>query len=115
EVLALATVVVPLTALTIIFGELVPTVFALRNAEWVCFKLSPLMSGFSKLVWPAVWLFESSVRAITAWGQKRGGPAPGGQPAGVELHELRVLAAMARASRLIGQREEGIIVGASGL
>jgi putative hemolysin len=115
EVGALALVVIPLTALTIMFGELVPKVFAINNAEWVCLKLSPPMRAFSTLVWPAVWLFEAGVMAITSWGQRRWGPAARGKPEGVELHELRALAALARASRLIGQREEGIIVGAAGL
>ena len=41
--LAIAGVVLPLTVLTIIFGELIPKVFAIRNAEWVCLRLSPFM------------------------------------------------------------------------
>jgi putative hemolysin len=114
EVLAIALVVIPLTALTIMFGELVPKVFALRNPEWVCLKLSPLMSRFSTAVWPAVWLFESGVSAIASWGERRFAPDQSGKTEAA-LQELRVAAAMARASRLIGQREEGIIVGASAL
>src|SRR5262245_48035647 len=46
ELIALAAVVVPLTAVTIVFGELVPKVFALRNREAVCLALSPAMRWF---------------------------------------------------------------------
>ena len=43
EFLAIALVVLPLSAVTIVCGELVPKVFALRNKEWVCLRLSPVM------------------------------------------------------------------------
>ena len=52
KTLAIAMVVVPLTMVTIIFGELLPKVFALRNKEWVCLQLSPLMQWVSRSVWP---------------------------------------------------------------
>src|SRR5262245_12232613 len=71
EFLAVVSLVVPLTATTIIFGELVPKVFALRNKEWVCLTLSPWMRWFSFSVWPAVWLFETVVSAIADWGERR--------------------------------------------
>jgi len=114
ELLALAFVVVPLTVITIIFGELVPKVFAIRNKEAVCLKLSPVMRFFSIAVWPVVWLFESSVHGIMRL-------FPGGsmdaedQRAESTLQELRALAAMARTSRLIGSREESIIINAARL
>jgi putative hemolysin len=49
DLLAVALVVVPLTIVSIIFGELVPKVFGLRNKEWVTLRLSPLMR------WPSPW------------------------------------------------------------
>lgn len=114
-VLALAAVVIPLTFLTILFGELVPKVFSLRNKEWVCLRLSPVMRWFCFSVWPAVWLFETSVMTLLAWSERRW--RPGSQPAikseAVELLELRAHAASARASRIIGEREENIILGAA--
>lgn len=116
ELVAVATVVLPLTAITIMFGELVPKVFALRNKELVCLKLSPFMRWFVFSVWPVVWLFETGVRAITSWGEqrlRREGRANGGSSA--ELQELWAAVAMARTSRLIGEREEGIILGAARL
>lgn len=116
EFLAVTAVVLPLTAVTITFGELVPKVFALRNKEWVCLLLSPLMKWFTFSVWPAVWAFETLVSAITDWGERRFRKATGeAKPEALELQELRAVASLARTSRLIGQREEGIIIGAAGL
>lgn len=117
QFIAIAIVVVPLTVVTIIFGELVPKVFALRNKEWVCLKLSPAMEWFAWCTWPAVWLFETSVSVIMSWGERRfrkgrGSIGPSDEAA---LQELRAIAALARMSRLIGAREEGIIVNAARL
>ncbi len=114
QFLAIGAIVLPLTVVTIIFGELVPKVFALENREWVVLRLSPLMEWFSFAVWPAVWFLESTVSlfvgALTRrWqqGAERSNAA--------ELQELRAIAALARTSRLIGRREEGIIVSAARL
>jgi len=111
---AIATVVLPLTFFSILFGELLPKVFSLRNKEWVCLRLSPLLRWFCFSVWPAVWLFESCVTTIVAWSERRWRPqSPTTKSEAVELLELRAHAASARASRLIGEREERIILGAA--
>jgi putative hemolysin len=112
DVIAIAAVVLPLTVFTIMFGELIPKVFAIRNAEWVCLRLSPFMKLFSYSVWPAVWMFETVVMGVMSWGEglRKEGSA---KPETAELHEIRATAALARASRLIGHREEGIIHGAT--
>ncbi len=112
--LAVAVIVLPLTVVTIIFGELVPKVFALGNREWVCLRLSPLMEWFSWCVWPAVWALETSVSLIVRVGERqwKGRRGDASAPA---LQELRAIAALARTSRLIGRREEGIIVSAARL
>ena len=106
---------IPLTFLTILLGELMPKVFSLRNKEWVCLRLSPVMRWFCFSVWPAVWVFETSVMAMMAWSERRWRPRmdPGMKSEAIELLELRAHAASARASRLIGEREEGIILGAA--
>ncbi len=41
NILAYALIVLPLTAVSIVIGELVPKLFALRNKEWVVLHLSP--------------------------------------------------------------------------
>ncbi|MFO0948040.1 MAG: hemolysin family protein [Planctomycetota bacterium] len=117
QFLSIGIVVVPLTTITIIIGELVPKVFALRNKEWVCLRLSPPMRWFSISVWPIVWLFEKSVTTIMNLSEGRIGPTAEteGKTESAAIAELRAVAALARTSRLIGPREENIIVGAARL
>lgn len=114
--LALATVVIPITVLTIIFGELAPKIFAFRNKELVCLRLSPAMRWFTFSVWPAIWLLEHAVKAImrlTEIGRRRE-VNPHAQEA-AELQSLRASVTLARASRLIGERVENIILRAAKL
>lgn len=114
EALSIILIVIPLTFVTILFGELIPKVFALRRAESLCLRLSPPMRVFSLCVWPAVRLFEIIVTGILRWGESRLGSHSLDQDK-VALQELRTGAALARASRLIGAREEEIILGATKL
>lgn len=117
KVIAVGLVVLPLTVISIVFGELIPKVFALRNQEWLCLKLSGPMRGFAGLVHPIVGLLESAVTAIVNWAQRRWRPSEGDgthtEPA--ELRELVAVAQLARASHLIGGHEESIIRNAAGL
>lgn len=113
QFVSLLIVTVPLTIVTIILGELAPKVFALRNKEMVCLRLSPPMEWFSFSVWPAVWFLENSTTIITRLGEKWQTRKGTGQPEEATLQELRAIAALARTSRLIGIREEGIIVNAA--
>ncbi len=114
SVLAITAIVLPLTFFTILFGELLPKVFSLRNKEWVCLRLSPFMRWFCLVVWPAVWLFETCVMTLMAWSERRWRPVhPQGRSEATELLELRAQAMSARASRVIGEREENIILGAA--
>ncbi len=117
DVLAVALVVLPLTAITIVLGELVPKLFALRNKEWVCLALSPMMKLFALSVWPVVWLLETSASGLMDWSEKlwKPRPHPGSRSEAVELQELRAIVSLARTSRLIGAREENIILGAARL
>ncbi len=113
QFLAIAMIVVPLVVITILLGELVPKVFALRNKEWVCLVLSPAMQWFSYCVWPAVWFLETCVTGIMKWGEQ--GRESRGETEQEVIQDLRGAATLARVSRLIGHREESIILGASRL
>lgn len=113
QIAALALVVAPLTFVTILFGELVPKVFALRNKEKVCLRLSPLMEWFSYSVWPMIRVLEWAVVGITRWGQSRDGSDQKSDEQLAALLEIRGAAAAARMSATIGHRAEGIIVSAS--
>ena len=101
QFLAIAIVVVPLMAVTITFGELVPKVFALRNKEWVCLRLSPVMEWFTYSVWFAVWLFETSVTLVMKCGERLGKPSSECRASSEEaaLQELRAIAAKAEAQK----------------
>ncbi|MCC6126540.1 MAG: HlyC/CorC family transporter [Pirellulales bacterium] len=114
--LAIAVVVIPITVFTIVFGELVPKVFAFRNKELVCLRLSPGMRWFTFSVWPAIWLLESAVHGIMRLSElgKRREANPHAHEA-AELQSLRASVSLARASRLIGEREETIILRAAKL
>jgi len=114
EVLAIAAVVGPLTIVTIIFGELIPKVFALRNNQWVCLRLSPPMKWFVYAVWPVVWALESTVTGLMSLGEKHlKGRLETSKSEAAELHELRASVALARTSLLIGPHEERIILAAA--
>ncbi len=117
DVLAVALVVLPLTAVTIVLGELVPKLFALRNKEWVCLTLSPLMKWFALSVWPVVWVLETSASGLMDLSEKlwKPRPHPDARSEAAELQELRAIVSLARTSRLIGAREENIILGAARL
>lgn len=117
DFLALVVVVIPLTALTIVAGELVPKLFALKNKEWICLTLSPAMHFFSMCVWPAVWMLETSASGLVGLLERVWKPATphNFKAEAAELQELRAIAALARTARLIGSREESIIIGAARL
>jgi putative hemolysin len=117
NLVAIVILVVPLTAITIVVGELIPKLFALRNKEWVCLTLSPVMSCFSLSVWPVVWFLEFSASGLMALLEKLWRPQfhADTRLEAIELQELRAIASMARTSRLIGPREENIILGAARL
>jgi putative hemolysin len=117
RVAAIAVVVIPLTALTIVLGELVPKLFALRHKEWVCLTLSPLVQVLSISVWPVVWLLEHSATTLIHLAERFWKPRIHGEATNeaIELQDLRAMASVARAARLIGAKEETIILGAAKL
>jgi putative hemolysin len=117
HVAAVAAIVVPLTLVSIVFGELVPKVFALRHKEWLCLQLSPAMRWFAWSVRPVVWLLERSVAGLVGCILHRWQPAgvSDGSRESAAVAELRGSAALARGLRLIGRREEGIILAAAAL
>ena len=111
---AVALVVIPLSALTLVVGELFPKVYALKNKEIVCLKLSPAMAVLSRIAFPAVWVLEQTCSLMLDWWDRRWAARMGGHKAEVtEMQELRAVVALARTSRLIGGQEERIILGAA--
>lgn len=112
EVLAVICLVIPLSAFTIIFAELVPKMFALQNKEWVFLSLSPAMKVIAHITNPIVFFFEGTVKRVmrlSAGKLRRDGPTEEQQG----LHELRSAVALARTSRVIGAAEEKIVLSAA--
>ncbi|MEW6008251.1 MAG: hemolysin family protein [Candidatus Omnitrophota bacterium] len=107
EALALVLIVVPLSCFTIIFAELVPKTFALNNKEEVCLKLSPLMKILWQMLNPLIVFLERVVKTISRIGSKKAVVSP---KLGEGLHELRAAASMARTLRVIGAREEKMVI-----
>lgn len=112
EIFSLVCLIVPLGCLTIIFGELIPKVFALQNRERVCLALSPIMKKLSRAAHPAVMLFERIVKRVVGYGSRKLDP---GHPGEQGLHELQAAVSLARASKVIGVQEEKIVLSASRL
>jgi putative hemolysin len=111
NVISVIVIVIPLSSFTIIFAELVPKMIALNDRERVCLTLSPYMKKLFKTFTPVVGLFENAVKWIISKMFKA--PVMGEENA--HLHELQAAAALARTSRLIGAREEKIVVAAAQL
>lgn len=113
ELLALIFLIIPLSIFTILFGELIPKMFALNNKEWVVLKLSSPMKTLSLLTYPVVLVFETIVKYVVLKGSKTiKSPEPSDAHS---LHELMAAAALARSSKLLGAREEKIVLAAAGL
>ena len=114
EAVALVMLVIPLSAVTIIFAELVPKMVGIGNKEGVALSLSPAMKAVSMVFYPAVFVFEGIVKRVMRFSQGRW---LGGQTAEDQagLLELRAAASLARATRIIGPIEERIVMAAAQL
>ena len=64
DTLGVGGVVVAITYVSLIIGELVPKQLALRNPEAVAIRMAPAMLILSKVGAPLVWLLDRSGRAI---------------------------------------------------
>jgi putative hemolysin len=62
--LGYALVILIITYLSVIVGELVPKNLALRNAEGIACAVAPAMTLFAKVAAPAVWLLDASTRFV---------------------------------------------------
>lgn len=105
---SMAGVVIPLSFVTIVFAELTPKTFALKNKEWVVLKLSPFMKILYILLLPIVVIMEKIVQFLT-----HKAPSPTQDPKQlkrVALEDLRTAAAIASSSRLFTKSEEKIVL-----
>jgi putative hemolysin len=79
-------VVVVLTYVSLVVGELVPKQIALRNAEAIAIWVAPILAGLSLLAAPLVWLLDGSSRVLL-WLLGQGG-AQDNRVTEEEVHSL---------------------------
>jgi len=114
DIIALIFLIIPLSFLTIVFAELVPKTYALNHKVWVCLTLSPFMKVLSQIAYPVIAVLETIVKSTTQFMHKRGKFNSRFEDQ-IGLHELNAAVSLARTSRLIGAREEKIVLSAAQL
>ena len=104
EWLGVGSVVVLITYLSLIVGELVPKQIALRDAERVATVVAPAMALLSKLAAPLVWLLDNSGKLILALLGQRGESGDR-----VTEEEVKTIIAEAETAGVI-ERDEGEMI-----
>jgi putative hemolysin len=111
HIVVLAMLVIPLTFVTIVFAELVPKMIALHNNEWVVLRLSPIIRVLSRVAHPVVAVIEGTVKTVVNLLPHQNRAESGARSQW--LHELRAAVSLARTSKLMGEREEKIVLSAA--
>lgn len=106
--LAVIIVVLPLSFITIVFGELTPKTFALKNKEWVVLSFSPLMRQLYRILYPIVRVMEAIVNMLTKKTVRKNTDPKEAQKAA--MADLRAAVSIASSSRLFGKAEEKIVL-----
>lgn len=114
DFLALSLVVLPLCGATIIFAELVPKSFAIKNAEWVCLKLSIPIRFLATTAYPIVLSIERMTKWVVGAIEYNVGRAHPPEDAG-GLREFLAHARTLRTMRILSPQQERVIWGAGRL
>ena len=64
EAIGIGVVVVLITYIAVIVGELVPKQIALRNPERVAVRVAPAMTILAKVMYPLVWILNASGKVV---------------------------------------------------
>src|SRR5579875_2948717 len=102
--LALAIVVIAITYLTMVFGELVPKQLALRRPENVAARVAPPLAALARLTAPLVWLLRSSSGLVLRLGGAGRLPRPT-----VTEEELKALLAEGTKAGVLEAEERNMI------
>lgn len=106
ERLGVGAVVVALTYLSLIVGELVPKQIALKNPEAIAVRVAPAMTFLSRAAAPVVWLLDISGRLLLRLlGQS------GESTSRVTEEEVRTILAEARVEGVIEDEEQQMLSG----
>jgi putative hemolysin len=106
DALGVGSVVVLITYLSLIVGELVPKQIALREPEAVASRVAPTMILLSKLAAPLVWLLDTSGRLILRLLGQAGKSGDG-----VTDEEIKSILAEAQSAGVIETEESKMIAG----
>jgi putative hemolysin len=106
QTLGVGGVVVAITYLSLIFGELVPKQIALRSPEASAARIAPLLNAISIVAAPLVWLLDRSGRAVLALlGQA------GEADRGVTDEEVKHVISEAQSAGVMEKAEQEMIAG----
>ena len=106
QTLGVGGVVVLITYLSLIIGELVPKQIALRSPEGVAVRISPLILFISRIAAPIVWILDKSGNIVLRLlGQS------GESERGISDEEIRVMLSEARSAGVIEPAESEMIAG----
>ena len=104
DALSIAAVVLVITYLTIVLGELFPKRLALSNPERIASFMAPSMNAFSTIVSPVVCLLSASTELVL----KIFGVKPSEEPQVTE-EEIRVLIDLGATTGVIEEEEQDIV------
>lgn len=104
--LGVGSVVVLITYLSLIVGELVPKQMALRAPEAIAAKMAPAMTWLSKLALPLVWLLDKSGKLVLKLLGQSGKVSDG-----VTDEEIKTVLAEAQSAGVIESSESAMISG----
>ncbi|MGN7869136.1 hemolysin family protein [Paracoccus sp. 22332] len=106
QALGVGGVVVLITYLSLIIGELVPKQIALRSPEGVASRIAPLILFISRIAAPIVWILDKSGNVVLRLlGQS------GESERGISDEEIRVMLSEARTAGVIEPAETEMIAG----
>lgn len=108
DILSVLFFVIPLSFTTIVFAELVPKTFAIKNKEIVVLILSPVIKILYQILYPIVMVMEKIVNAMTK--KKFHAHTDESYTKKTALEELKTATAVASSSRLFGKIEERIVL-----
>ncbi|MDT1060490.1 hemolysin family protein [Paracoccus sp. CPCC 101403] len=104
--LGMGGVVVAITYLSLILGELVPKQIALRSPETVAVRVAPLMRGISRVAAPLVWLLDRSGKLVLKLLRQTGE-----DDRGISDEEIKLVIAEAENAGVMHRAETEMIAG----
>jgi len=90
-----------MTALVLIFGEIIPKSFASKHAEGFSLFMGRILLALSYILYPIVWLLEAFTKLVTGEGK----------PRFLTVDEIRSIVEMGAEEKVIAEREKEIIKG----